>query len=136
MEDKCPPPPPQISEFFVWDSEGAQKCFILRDQTTGDLKSHHLQAQATLTALSVPHGHLFLQQSCYVGNPLSYKYALPYIYSQSHIMREKCYIFKGTHSLFGGHVPPGPPLSPAQLHVQFIHRLKGERMENTYKAWV
>ena len=28
--------PPQISEFFVWDSEGAQKCFILRDQTTGD----------------------------------------------------------------------------------------------------
>ena len=46
------PHPPQISEFFVWDSEGAQKCFILRDQTTGDLKSHHLQARATLTALS------------------------------------------------------------------------------------
>ena len=34
--DKCPLPP-QISEFFVWDWEGAQKCFILRDQTTGDL---------------------------------------------------------------------------------------------------
>ena len=48
------PHPPQISEFFVWDSEGAQKCFILHDQTTGDLKSHHLQALATLTALSVP----------------------------------------------------------------------------------
>ena len=49
-----PPHPPQIYEFFVWDSEGAQKCFILRDQTTGDLKSHHLQARATLTAMSVP----------------------------------------------------------------------------------
>ena len=34
--DKCPHPP-QISEFFVWDWEGAQKCFILRDQTTEDL---------------------------------------------------------------------------------------------------
>ena len=71
-----PPYPPQIPSFFVWDSEGAQKCFILRDQTTGELKSYHLQAQAALTALSVPHGHLFFQQSCYVGNPLSYKYAL------------------------------------------------------------
>ena len=40
--------------FFVLDWEGAQKCFILRDQTTGDLKSHHLQARVTLTALSVP----------------------------------------------------------------------------------
>ena len=87
------PHPPQISEFFVWDNEGAQKCFIFRDQTTGDSKSHHLQARATLTALSVPHGHLFFQPSCYVGNPLSYKYALPYIYSQYNIMREKCYIF-------------------------------------------
>ena len=35
--NKCPPHPPQISEFFVWDWEGAQKCFFLRDQTTGDL---------------------------------------------------------------------------------------------------
>ena len=34
------------------DWEGAQKCFILRDQTTGDLKSHHLQARVTCTALS------------------------------------------------------------------------------------
>ena len=56
--DKCPPPPPpntpQISDFFVWDYETAQKCFILGNQTTGDLKSHHLQAQVTLAALSVP----------------------------------------------------------------------------------
>ena len=55
IEDKCPPPPtPNFRFFFVWDSEGAQKFFILRDQTTGDLKSHHLQARATLTSLSVP----------------------------------------------------------------------------------
>ena len=49
--DKCPHPKfPSL----VWDWEGAQKCFILHDQTTGDLKSHHLQARATLTAKSVP----------------------------------------------------------------------------------
>ena len=44
--NKCPPPPhlPQILLEFFWDWEGAQKCFILCDQTTGDLKSHHLQA--------------------------------------------------------------------------------------------
>ena len=39
---------------FVWDWEGRKKCFILRNQTAGDLKSHHLQALATLTAMSVP----------------------------------------------------------------------------------
>ena len=50
--DKCPNTP-QIAEFFVWDWEGAQKCFILPNQTTGDLKSHHLQAQVTHIALSV-----------------------------------------------------------------------------------
>ena len=37
---------PKFPSFFVWDWEGAQKCFILRDQTTGDLKSHHLQARS------------------------------------------------------------------------------------------
>ena len=53
--DKCPTPThPKFPFFFVLDWEGAQKCFILRDQTTGDLKSHHLQARVTLTALSVP----------------------------------------------------------------------------------
>ena len=61
------PHPPQISEFFVWDSEGAQKCFILRDQTTGDLKSHHLQARATLTALSVPPRPPFLSAELLCG---------------------------------------------------------------------
>ena len=64
-----------FSEFFVWDREGAQKCFILRDQTTGDLKSHHFQARVTLTALSVPQQTHFLSAELFnnVGNPLSYK---------------------------------------------------------------
>ena len=49
-----------------------------------------------------------------MGNPLSYKYALPYIYSQYHIIREKCYIFLGHSQALrggggGGHVPPRPP---------------------------
>ena len=36
------PHPKFPSFFFVLDREGAQKCSILRDQTTGDFKSHHL----------------------------------------------------------------------------------------------
>ena len=80
------PPPPQkkkkkkkqqqqqqqkkVSEFFVWDWEGTQKCFILRDQTTGDLKSHHLQARVTLTALSMPPQPHFLSAEllCHISN--------------------------------------------------------------------
>ena len=38
---------------LVWDWEGG-------DQTTGDLKSHYLQARATLTAMSVPPRSPFL----------------------------------------------------------------------------
>ena len=49
--DKCPTHPPKFLS-FVWDWEGAQKCFSLCDQTTGDLKSHHLQAW--ITQLSQP----------------------------------------------------------------------------------
>ena len=52
--DKCPPSTHPKFPSFVWDWEGAHKCFILRDQTTEDLKSHHLQAWATLIAMSVP----------------------------------------------------------------------------------
>ena len=55
--DKCSHPK---FPSFVWGWEGAQQCYILRDQTTGDLKSHHLQAQVTLTALSVPPWQPFL----------------------------------------------------------------------------
>ena len=66
-------PPPQhtpIFRVFVWGWEGAQKCFILGDQTTGDLKSHRLQARVTLTALSVPPGPHFLsaELQCHISN--------------------------------------------------------------------
>ena len=45
--DKCSPQ--LVSEFCFGK---VQQCSILRDPTTGDLKSHHLQAG--VTALSVP----------------------------------------------------------------------------------
>ena len=64
----------------------------LRNKTTGNLKSHHLQAG--VTALSVPPPLIFFQQ-----------------------YMKKCLfvfvIFKGTFGLFGGgggHVPLRPPL--------------------------
>ena len=53
-----------------------------------------------------------------MGNPLSYKYALPYIYSQYHIMREKCYIFlehSQPLSEGGGDVPPRLPLKSSTV---------------------
>ena len=40
----APTHPSQITEFCLVLG-GAKKCFILRDQTTGDLKSHHLQSK-------------------------------------------------------------------------------------------
>ena len=61
--DKCPHPKFQS---FVWDWEGAQKCFILHDYTTGDLKSHHFQARATFTAMSVPPRAPFLSAELWV----------------------------------------------------------------------
>ena len=57
----APPTHPNFSEFFLFGTgRGAQKCFIVCDQTSGDLKSHHLQARVTLTALSVPSRPHFL----------------------------------------------------------------------------
>ena len=64
----APHPLTQISEFGLGLGEGTKVFFLtFRDQTTGDLKSYHLQAGATLTAMTVPHGHLFFLQK---GNPL------------------------------------------------------------------
>ena len=66
------PPPKHTINFrvFSWDWEGAQKCFILHDQTTRDLKSHHLQARVTPTALSVPPRPHFLSAEllCHISN--------------------------------------------------------------------
>ena len=69
---------------FVWDWEEVQKCFILRNQTTGDLKSHHLQARASLTAMTVPPRPLFLSAELWViRNHLGIIMHYP-IYSQYH----------------------------------------------------
>ena len=53
----------QISEFCL-TLGGGTKVFYPRDQTTGVLKYHHLQARVTHTAMSVPHGHLCFLQNC------------------------------------------------------------------------
>ena len=115
-----PTHPPQISEFFVWDSEGHKSVLSsvtrLQEIYNPIIYKPGPRSQPCLC----PNGHLFFQQSCYVGNPLSYKYALPYIYSQYHIMREKCYNFLGHSQPLrggggGGTCPPGPPLSPALI---------------------
>ena len=87
--DKCPQPRTQIAEFDL-GLGGGTKMFFLRDQTTGDLKSHHLQARATLTAMSLPPRPPFFLQK---GNPLStwksrYYYAIPYILAISYNARK------------------------------------------------
>ena len=105
--------PPQISQFFVWDWEGAQKCFILRNQTTGDLT--FTSPGQTHSPVCAPHGLLFFQQSCYVGNLLSYISNIFQlcitVYSCNII---SCMNFLGhSQPLRGGTCPPGPPLGPA-----------------------
>ena len=107
--------PPQHTPnfcFFVLDWEGAQKCFILRDQTTGDLKSHHLQARVTLTALSVPPWPHFLSADllCHISY-LSQLCIIVYTRNIIYIMREKGWLFlRALTASSGGHVPPRPPL--------------------------
>ena len=55
--NKCPNHP---------NFKGAQKCFIFHDKTTGDLKSHHLQALVTLAALSVSPRPPFLSAELWI----------------------------------------------------------------------
>ena len=85
-------PPPCFRVLFG----KVQQCSILRNQTTGNLKSHHLQAG--VTALSVPPPPPFLSAV--------HEKVLLFFFV----------IFKGTFGLFGGggeHVPLRPPLGPA-----------------------
>ena len=122
--DKWPPPPSPIILSFVWDWEGAQKCFILCNQTTGDLKSHHLTTRVTLTALSVPPRAPLLSAElwviCYhlgnLGIMCIPNYALPYILAISYNARK--FIFLGHLRPFqwgggGGSTPLGQALSKA-----------------------
>ena len=87
--DKCPPC------FRVLFGK-VQQCSILRDQTTGDLKSHHLQTG--VTALSVPP---------------------PPFLSAVYEKKVFCVFLRALMaSSAGGHVPlstPPPPLGPALL---------------------
>ena len=120
----CAPQPKFPS--FVWDWEGAQKYFILHDQTTGDLKSHHLQARVTFKALSLPPRPLFLSAELWViryhlGREQLLLCVFPImhyrIYSQCHSYNQRKKIFfcvgGGGYSQplggGGGMCPPGPP---------------------------
>ena len=81
-------PPPCFRVLFG----KVQQCSILRNQTTGNLKSHHLQAG--VTALSVPPlPHLFFQQYMKKFFFLSFLRAL-----------------LGSSGGGGGTCPSGPPL--------------------------
>ena len=68
-----------------------QQCSIRRDQTTGDLKSHYLQAG--VTAISVPpSSHPFFQQ---------------------YMKKSFLSFLRALLASSGGHVPLRPPLGPA-----------------------
>ena len=102
-------PPPIHPKFpsFVWDWEGAKKCFILRDQTPGYLKSHHLQAWTTLTAMSVPPRPPFLSVELWVvryhpGNLYRYYNAFT-VYTRNIIKLKKSY---NVQNKFLGHSQP------------------------------
>ena len=88
--DKCPPPCFRVLFGKV------QQCCISRDQTTGDLKSHHLQAGVTALSVPPPHTHtLFFQQ--YMKKVVFFLRAL----------------LASSGGGGGGHVPLRPPLGPA-----------------------
>ena len=84
-----------------------QQCCILRDQTTGDLKSHHLEAG--VTALSVPPSPTFSFSSTWK-------------------------VFFCLFGLFGGggDVTLRPPLGPAlQTHIIVVY-MSNRRMQQSY----
>ena len=104
--DNCPPPTPNF-RFFFWDREGAQKCFILRNQTTGDLKSHHLQARITLTSLSMPPEPHFLSAELWV---IRYHLAsILCVFPITHYRTNNAQFFRA-HSLLGESPSLGPAL--------------------------
>ena len=109
---KCTPPPQKKNNkkkttnfrVFCLGLGGAQKYFILRDQTTGDLKSNHLQALVTLTALSVPHGHIFFHISNLSQLCIS-------VYTHNIIQCVKKVVFRALMAFMGegGTCPHSPP---------------------------
>ena len=112
---KCPPPP---SPCFRVLFGKVQQCSILCDQTTGDLKSHHLQARGH-SSICAP--HLFFQQ---------YMKKTPFL-SAVHEKKKKPFLsavhdffififFKGhSQPLCRGHVPLKPPLGSGIAYLDF-----------------
>ena len=73
----------QISEFFVWDREGAQKCFILHDQTTGDLtftSPGHTHSPVCAPTASFSFSRVVMWVICYHINNLSLLCIMVYWY--------------------------------------------------------
>ena len=97
-------PHPQISEFFVWDWEGAQTCFILRNQTTGDLtftSPGHTHSPVCAPTASFSFSRVDMWVICYHISNHSQLCITVYTYSQYHIF--SCVIFFGhSQSLQGG----------------------------------
>ena len=96
--DKCPPPQhthkPQISELFDWDWEGAQKLFILRDQTTVASFTSPGHTHSPVCAPTAT-----LSYSRVVMWVIRFHISMHYrIYLQYHIMREKGFLFISGHS--------------------------------------
>ena len=69
----APPYPPQISEILFGIGRGHKNVL---SSVTRLQEFKLLQARVTLTACLCPHGLLFFQQSCHVGNLLSYNLSL------------------------------------------------------------
>ena len=93
---------PQFSEFCL-GLGGGTKVFYPRRPDSGDLKSHHLQARVTLTALSMSPGPHFLSEEHQCHISMHYR-----IYSQYHLMRENRFLWY-SWSLRGGGGGPRPP---------------------------
>ena len=91
-------PPPCFRVLFG----RVQQCSILRDQTTGDLKSHHLQGHSSVCAPPPPqHTHIYFQQ----------------------YMTEKSVFLRTLMASSGGHVPLSPP-PPWVRHCLLLHKCR------------
>ena len=112
-------PPPTTPNFrvFVWDWEEAQKCFILRDQTTGDFKSHHLQARVTLTALSVLPRPPFLSAELLCG----------WTFSRA---------LRASLGGGGGHVPPPLVSGTVYIETHTTCDFQGVGVRSLYPPWI
>ena len=111
------PPPPPSPCFRVLFGK-VQQCSILRDQTTGDLKSHHLQARGH-SSICAP--HLFFQQYMKKTPFLSAVHEKKkHLFFQQYMIFLFLFFFKGhSQPLCRGHVPLKPPLGSGIAYLDF-----------------